>query len=176
MKIRKNSLGILLGSTMLFAQIVTAAPSQNCSNNIRASAPSQRFIDHKNGTITDLQHNLMWKQCLEGQTGRNCYGEPLQMNWRTANHLTHPNNIHRPNFANHNDWRLPTIDELASIVERRCNNPASNLEIFPRTHPAGLWSSNQSGGNAWSIDFNRGQVFQVFKAGGKYVRLVRNLR
>ncbi len=31
-----------------------------------------RFIDHRNGTITDTKTNLMWKKCSEGAKGKNC--------------------------------------------------------------------------------------------------------
>ncbi len=44
-------------------------------------------------------------------------------------------------FGGHSDWRLPTVKELVSIVNRGSFNPAINTAYFPNTQPQYHWSS-----------------------------------
>lgn len=150
------------------------AMAQNCNINLALTTPSQRFVDHANGVVTDTHTGLMWKKCLEGQEGGNCFGHPSLAPWELAASYAQHANTGR--FAGYSDWRLPTLDELESIVETSCQEPSVNLQVFPRTPAAGLWSGNQADPLAWSLDFSKGRAFQNLKVGGKYVRLVRNSR
>ncbi|MHC4932818.1 MAG: Lcl C-terminal domain-containing protein [Planctomycetota bacterium] len=61
-----------------------------------------RFVDNKDGTVSDLATGLMWV--------RSDSGKP--MNWRQA--LAY---CERLGLAGHRDWRLPNIKELQSIVD-----------------------------------------------------------
>lgn len=132
-----------------------------------------RFIHHGDGTVTDRQTGLMWKQCLEGQRSNSCQGQASFMSWDAANYTA--KQLSHSHFAGHSDWRLPTVQELESIVEKQCQTPAINLRIFPHSPSQGVWSASEANYNAWSIDFGPGRAFPAFKAGGKYVRLVRNV-
>jgi hypothetical protein len=158
--------GLCLGDTVeAFAQ---------CDVNAPATTPLQRFFDHRDGTLTDQDTGLMWKKCLEGQQGTECYGKPLHIPWELA--IEGAQLTSHSRFAGYSDWRLPTLEELETIVERQCQTPAINLQVFPRMPAEGVWSGNDLGENlnAAGMDFNRGNPFKSLKAGGKYVRLVRN--
>lgn len=61
----------------------------------------------------------------------------------------------------HDDWRLPSRSELATLVNDTCHEPAIDTNLFPgvlpslhRTSTASAWSSAA----AWSVDFNGGHV------------------
>lgn len=162
------------GCGILFFCNTEALMAQECRPSAHAFAAEQRFIEYRNGTVTDTQTNLMWKQCLEGQDGKSCAGKAKRMTWEFATQQAQQADNKR--FAGQSGWRLPTVRELGSIVERQCQNPAVNLAIFPQMPAQSVWSSDQSDPNAWSVDFTRGQPFASFKAGGKYVRLVRDAR
>jgi hypothetical protein len=160
-----------LGCGILFS---TIQPSwgQDCQNNAQPSTPLQRFEIHTNGTVTDTQTGLMWKQCLEGQEGKGCYGKAEFFSWDLANEQALLAN--KIDYAGQNGWRLPTIQELSSLIEKNCANPAINLQVFPHMPSQGIWSNKQDEPHAWSVDFSHGHAMQSFKVGGKYVRLVRD--
>lgn len=176
MTIKYSLFRLLVGGSLFFGSTGwgVAQAQQNCNINLIANVPTKRFIDNRNGTLTDPHHHLMWKKCLEGQNGEYCHGDATYLPWESAIQQARAASNYK--FAGHDGWRLPTLDELSSLVEHTCNNPASNLQVFPRMPSAGLWSSEQSGANAWSVDFGGGKIYEVFKAGGKHVRLVRDLR
>lgn len=169
MKMTRTALMLAMSGGFFFG--ATFASAQDCQINQPFTTPDQRFVDHGNGTVTDAQTGLMWKKCLEGQQGIFCYGSPVKMTWQSAEQLASNNR-----FAGSDGWRLPSVKELSGIVERSCQNPAINLHIFPGTPAHSFWSSSQSGANAWSVDFSRGQPLHSLQLGGKYVRLVRDLR
>lgn len=78
------------------------------------------------------------------------------------------------------DWRVPTREELASILKGPC--PTSSFSacidpIFGTTAAARYWSSEESGDtNAYSVSFTNGQVFTESKSarGSNRVRAVRS--
>lgn len=75
-------------------------------------------------------------------------------------------------------WRLPTIQELFSIVDYEQHNPAINKGIFSGTNSSGYWSSTTLARNtsfAWYVVFYSGYVNSDYKTGKYYVRLVRDL-
>ena len=43
------------------------------------------------------------------------------------------NGLNSQNFGGHSDWRLPTKEELQSIVDYGSTNPAIDTEYFPNT-------------------------------------------
>jgi hypothetical protein len=71
-------------------------------------------------------------------------------------------------------WRVPTVDELASLVDRSQVTPASGFPNMPETW---FWSSSPYVGSAyfaWYVHFNNGNVGYDYRGSGSAVRLVRN--
>lgn len=163
-----------MGGGLLLSCANWAMAQQQCQGNIPASTPVQRFNDQGNGTLIDTHTGLMWKKCLEGQDGERCGGQAVRMEWDSAANLAQLTGSDK--FAGYTGWRLPTLDELNSIVEQRCSEPAVNLDVFPRMPAVGVWSMNQVDSFAWSMDFDKGRAYEHLKGAGKYIRLVRNLR
>ena len=75
------------------------------------------------------------------------------------------------------DWRLPSVDELLSIVSNDRFDPAIDTDYFSNTVASWFWSSSPSAGGsknrAWSVYFINGNVTNYYKGVASYVRLVR---
>ncbi len=173
----------LLSLTSIIWIAANNASLAACSINIIETAPDSRFTINQNGTILDKATGLMWKQCAEGQstTAVTCIpGTASKYSWQEALRLVETINSNG-GFAGYTDWRLPNRNELASLVERKCANPAINQNIFPGTDSADYWSSSpvaQDANRAWSVDFFYGNVVPQFKSSnyGFSVRLVRDAK
>lgn len=126
----------------LILGIHTAFAAQTCKyDKIKTSTPTTDFIDNGNGTITHKTTGLVWKKCSEGLSGADCAtGTAFKKNWKEALQLAGKANTEI--FAGYNDWRLPNIIELSSIVEYSCYNPSINQAIFPNTDAEFYWSSS----------------------------------
>ncbi len=75
------------------------------------------------------------------------------------------------------DWRLPSVNELFSIVHNRRIEPAIDQAYFPHTPQYGwYWSSSPAADGssyAWGVHFGNGYVYSEYKNGNYHVRLVR---
>jgi hypothetical protein len=77
------------------------------------------------GLVTDTKTNLTWQRCSLGTTwsaDNRCKGDIDAMSLSAAKNMAQN--------LNHG-WRVPTINELYSIVEPRCINPSINTAVFP---------------------------------------------
>ncbi|MFC1829605.1 DUF1566 domain-containing protein, partial [Thermodesulfobacteriota bacterium] len=80
------------------------------------------FIDNENATITDRYTGLMWQKGCSDKKERN---HP-----RTG----YINKLNKERFAGHNDWRVPTLEELASLLEAKKNKDGIHIDpIFSKT-------------------------------------------
>jgi hypothetical protein len=156
----------------LFVAGMAAATAQTCNEYIPASAPDSRFTKNGDYTVTDSATGLMWKQCPEGLSGADCAtGSAATFTWQAA--LQH---AEAAEFAGRSDWRLPNKNELASLVEQRCYDPAIDLRLFPNTPSSMFWSSSPFADGpygAWQVTFSGGRVIYGNKDSAYHVRLVR---
>jgi len=148
------------------------------TKTIPASAPSERFLVNENGTIIDQSSGLMWLGCVVGLTGEGCSeGAPAELTWAEA--LTHvPELNQQGGIAGHQDWRLPNVRELASILEQQCFTPAVNASVFKNTPPTQVWTSSPYHfytHYSWYVDFDNGAMNYDERIRAKGLRLVRNV-
>ena len=140
-----------------------------------------RYTDNGDGTISDAQTGLMWMQCSYGQTydggdtnadGLICEGSPTFGSWQQAFAWAADSTDY-----GYNDWRLPNIKELGSIVDFGSAKPAINQSIFPNTASGPYWSSTPSRANvhqAIFIGFQAGDYGPSLRTDNLYLRLVRD--
>jgi hypothetical protein len=142
---------------------------------VAASAQSQIQTRYTYSTagdeVTDSKTGLIWRRCSEGQTwsGSTCTG--------TAAAYTHEQALAQAQAqAGMAGWRLPNVKELTSIANKALVNPAIDSTAFPVTPSEWYWSSTPYAGdssNAWSVNFDNGNVNNGSRGDGDHVRLVR---
>lgn len=174
----KALLFALLGTTLV-ANTVFA--DQICRDSINRSTPDGRFSIQGVGTLVfDRVTERSWMRCplgytfsdndtLEQYADDRCIEEPESaFTWQdallaTANH----------NQSAANEFRIPNIKELSSLVESSCAWPAINSYVFPDTEAAAFWSSTPNGiASARSVSFDTGRVDSSVRDVLNRVRLI----
>ena len=110
------------------------------------------FTDNANGTVTDNNTGLMWQKD-DDNTARE---------WESA--ITYCEGL---SLGGDNDWRLPNIKELLSIID---------TTYFPNTNSSYYWSSTTDADyytNAWLVYFGDGNDNDNGPTSSYYVRCVR---
>ena len=106
-----------------------------------------------------------------GWTGAGCSGSASAVAWAQASGLT-------DSFAGNTDWRLPTEDELLSLVDYTLGSPALSTAVFPSTPTASFWSATLNllhANNAWETSFIDGHaIANSPTTSALYIRLVRS--
>jgi Protein of unknown function (DUF1566) len=85
--------------------------------------------------------------------------------------------INAANLGGHNDWRIPNVKELQSIVDYSRIGPAAN--VLGSTAAEFYWSSTSHAGSssfAWFVNFFGGDVSLGGKGASLRVRAVRGGR
>ena len=140
-----------------------------------AGVPVTRFTDNADGTITDNLTGLVWLK--KGD----CFSS---MDWEaalnSANRLVGNNSQCSLNDGSAaGDWRLPNINELASVATNRTGaTPAEwlNTQGFTVVSDS-YWSSSSyssDAGKAWSVGMADGQVYAYSKSSTINAWLVRS--
>jgi hypothetical protein len=135
------------------------------------------------GTIEDTKTGLMWKQCTEGLSGDRCdltstpvYDTANSSPTYVAGWLKKVNDNPSALGASHKDWRVPTVKELASLVDRCIDTPpAINGTMFPGSKSQSYISATVNANDSsqfWYVDFKDGTI-AVGAPANKYLRLVR---
>ncbi|MDP6583289.1 MAG: DUF1566 domain-containing protein [Anaerolineales bacterium] len=118
--------------------------------------------------VVDNATGLMWHQS----------GSDDQMKWDEAKEWVEDLNS-AEGYAGYIDWRLPTVDEAASLLESSKKN--GNLYIDPvfNKKQKFIWTGDRDGSEvAWGVDFYIGVVFWSYRSVSynDYVRPVRSVR
>jgi len=106
--------------------------------------------------------NLVWQDNKKVKT--------IALKWKDAHQYC--KNL---KFQKYRNWRLPTKDELISIVDKS-RKPSIKKE-FHNINTNGYWSASSGKGyksSAWSIYFANGRIYASSKKSKRYVRCVRD--
>lgn len=140
-----------------------------CDTSKLSKPATSRFVI-KGDTVYDKKTDLIWMRCSQGQRWKEdigCVGVPQKFTFKDAN------------AGWTNGWRMPTKDELLTIVASYCSSPTIDDEIFPDTDSGDYWTSSKDGSYCWVVDFRDGRASHYFGFSFDYcdfdyaVRLVR---
>lgn len=101
----------------------------------------KRFVDNGDGTITDLETKLMWKQTDSFQD------TSKWLNWFKSQEYLRELGTNK--FAGYQDWRMPNLEEAESLYdENHVIRDMDRMDIFisPTFSPGGgftTWTSNE---------------------------------
>ena len=164
----------------------TNPPQGNLNPGTARKTRIGKYINNGDGTITDTKTGLMWKRCSEGLSGKNCEkGKAKEYKWAEA-----MQRFKEVSYAGYDDWRMPTIDELKTLVycskgvknkkSGSCNNGSTKPTIAQQVFPGNtkwLWSRSPFTGNsdsAWFVNFLNGDSGAPHRSNGFAVQLVRS--
>jgi len=112
-----------------------------------------RFKDNGDGTVTDAESNLMWKQT-------DAFQELSKwINWHQANEYI--TGLNSQKFAGYQDWRMPNLEEAESLFDEEWSiRDLDRFEIYisPAFSPGGgftTWTSEQRPHNGAVIFYYR---------------------
>lgn len=158
-----------------------------------------RYLDNGDGTVTDPETGLQWMRFSLGQmwTGTDCVLNAHEYSWYNA--LSAADTLNqRGGYAGYHDWRVPTVEELCSLVccssgdpgafplvakrdtsgcRGNYRKPTIDLEAFPNTPECYFWSASSFAGYAdfaWDVRFRYGLDGWSHKDYSLRVRLVRS--
>jgi len=151
-------LGIAVAIAANESHAAQATPaSARIANRYERSADGEEVIDHQTG--------LIWRRAVE----------PGKFEWDEAQ-------AHAKRIALRTGlpWRVPTIDELKTLIDekrkKRNDRPVIDTDFFPERATEWFWSSSPYVGNAGyagDVNFSNGVVGYSNRSSTSAVRLVR---
>jgi hypothetical protein len=130
-------------SALLLAGVLPACVAAAQSCDAGAAFPQlNQFREDDEGTVTDGRSRLTWMRCALGQvwSEHTCLHTPTRHSWEDAKARAAAINASGEFF--YDDWRLPTVRELATITKLNCRNPRVDVSVFPQTQADFYWSAS----------------------------------
>ena len=111
------------------------------------------FVDNGDGTLTDKITGLMWQKA----------GSPSEMTFDAAGKYVQELNLSR--FGGYEDWRLPTLEELCSLLKGTPNQSGRFMDNLFDPAPYICWSADENqhyiamrNRAAFCVNFARGEI------------------
>jgi len=172
-----------IGLLVLSLLMPFANGAQLCNDDGAQTMPAERYVIFGDDFfVRDRVTGLEWIRCAAGQAWDKEKGQCLEItkkqvkSWFSFNSALHEVERFRKKY-NDKEWRLPTINELLTIVEHRCQSAATNLAVFPNTPSWRFWSIStmvENNDYAWVVNFEDGSSQTILKTtSSHYIRLVR---
>jgi len=146
-------------SCTLYSEL--AAQSQPWNTIIQINR-FQVLTQFGNAAVFDQETGLVWEQSPETNT----------QTWLNAQARCNAKTV-----GNRLGWRLPTLQELASLVDPAVRfGPTLPANPFFNVRSSIYWSATSAAGNpaiAWFVNFDNGQVANASKSDAHFVWCVR---
>jgi len=123
----------------------------------------ERFIDNRDGTVTDTAAHLMWAK--EDNMG--------DINWRQAEVY-----CKNPPIAGYryNNWRMPTVEELKRLYDKNSSGYTTDCGLHVHIHPifqlscGWVWAFDNTAISAYVFNFKNGNQYSTLMMEKKYYR------
>jgi hypothetical protein len=145
---------VMVGSTCAVTVVATII-----ALNVQGAAPEGHYTINS-VTVFDNKTKLTWQRAPSPQT----------YTWQKA--IEYCTGLGLGGLS----WRLPTVRELQTLVDRQAYRPSIDAVAFPNTPAEEFWSSSPSAGSpgdAWYVNFNYGNSYDPDRANTYWVRCVR---
>jgi Protein of unknown function (DUF1566) len=139
---------------------------------VSGTTASVSLVNNGDNTVSDQTTLLRWQRCSRGlNNDAACSGTTLTADWVAA--LSYCQGLSLAGRT----WRLPSINELLSLVDYSTSNPSIRSDVFPGTASNLYWTSTtpSTTGNAWNISFASGFSGSAAKTVGLEVRCVADI-
>ena len=119
------------------------------------------YVDNGDRTVTDRATGLMWQQ------GGSVDSIPFN---EAKNYISR---LNKEKFGGYHDWRLPTLEELISLLEKEISDNGLYIDSVFSNKQYWCWSAdNRSSGGAFDVNFDNGFVINDWDK--CFVRAVRS--
>jgi hypothetical protein len=189
------------GQTKCYDTAGAEIPCAGTGQDGESSINPMSFTSLSGGTmVQDNVTGLIW-EVKENKDGTKDYSNPNDADntytWYDSNSATNGGYagtagngtdtedfiaaLNAANFGGYSDWRLPSREELRSIVDYSIayssGEPTINKGYFPNTQRSYYWSSTTDAryaDGAWDVSFDNGGDGYYNKSSSRYVRAVRS--
>jgi hypothetical protein len=121
------------------------------------------FVDNGDETVTDHATGLMWQRS----------GSKQPLSWLDAG--AYVEEMNRVGYAGYTDWRVPTAEELASLIETSWKNGDLYLSTVFDNGQRACWSADRRGSQrAWKAGFHLGIIIDEPMTYRNSIRAVRS--
>ena len=105
-----------------------------------------QYVNNEDGTVSDLKTGLMWIRSYEIKESISEVKKYVEQ-------------LNKTGFAGFSDWRIPTLEELGSIVE---NKPAGKLDSGRQSHLDAVFDLKPYCWYLWSADSSGNKQFLAY--------------
>jgi len=122
----------------------------------------KKYIKGDNNTIIDNENEIAWQTTLSNK----------KMNLQEAKEY-----CLNLDLAFYNDWKIPTINELSTIINLKKYKPATDTKLFPNTKSFFYWSISPTDiqNQYKTVDFNYGDILPKNSNIFSHIRCVRSM-
>jgi hypothetical protein len=113
------------------------------------------FVDNKDGTITDKATGLIWQKSGSSSSLENSGAKK------------YIKQLNRKRFTGYSDWRIPTVEELASLLAKSKKSGVHIAPVFDHKR-TNCWTVDKyDTTSAWIINFKQGIILIASWSEGK---------